>query len=176
MAQTVVFVFFATLAAAGLFYLWNTHVSRPTLEVSIRLDRSAPGAHVLWSLANHGSTPFAFTKLCIYSKRRWHRTLDTIPFDTPKRLGADDELTLATDVDWNMLEARSLAIVDDTGHEYRVAGRQLAAIQDQLHAVIDRRPSPVSARDFLFGAGDLAAGAVILGLGFFMLMWVIATG
>ena len=32
-----------------------------------------------------------------------------------------------------------------------------------------------SARDFLHGAADLTFGIVILGLGFFMLMWVIAT-
>jgi hypothetical protein len=32
-----------------------------------------------------------------------------------------------------------------------------------------------SAQDFLRGAADLTFGIVILGLGFFMLMWVIAT-
>ncbi len=175
MAQTVVFGFLATLAAAGLFYLWKRHTNRPTVAVSIRLDRSAPGAHVLWSLANHGPMPLAFTKLCIYP-HGWHRPFDTIPFDRPKRLAADDELLLATDVDWNLLDARAMAIVDDTGHEYRVAANELVAIQDQLHAVMDRHPASASAREFLFGAGDMALGAMILALGFFMLMWVIATG
>jgi hypothetical protein len=32
-----------------------------------------------------------------------------------------------------------------------------------------------SAQDFLHGAADLTFGIIILGLGFFMLMWVIAT-
>ena len=32
------------------------------------------------------------------------------------------------------------------------------------------------ANEFLRGAADLTFGALILGLGFFMLMWVIATG
>jgi hypothetical protein len=50
------------------------------------------------------------------------------------------------------------------------------AIQDQLRQLIDRRVFNTSARDFLTGAADLAFGVVILGLGFFMLMWVIATG
>jgi hypothetical protein len=176
MAQTVVFGSLATLAVAGLIVLWKRHTHPPALAVSIRLDRSAPGAHVLWSLANHGPMPLAFTKLCIYRKHSWHRALDTIPFDTPKRLAADDELLLATDVDWNLLNARAMAIVDDAGHEYRVPAGELAAIQDQLHAVIDRHPASVSAREFLFGAGDMALGAMILALGFFMLMWVIATG
>jgi hypothetical protein len=33
-----------------------------------------------------------------------------------------------------------------------------------------------SAQDFLHGAADLTFGFLILGLGFFMLMWLIATG
>jgi hypothetical protein len=33
-----------------------------------------------------------------------------------------------------------------------------------------------SAHDFLVGAADLTFGMVILGLGFFLLLWVIATG
>jgi hypothetical protein len=33
-----------------------------------------------------------------------------------------------------------------------------------------------SAHDFLHGAADLTFGVVILALGFFLLMWVIATG
>ena len=33
-----------------------------------------------------------------------------------------------------------------------------------------------SAHEFLHGAADLTFGVVILALGFFMLMWVIATG
>jgi hypothetical protein len=40
----------------------------------------------------------------------------------------------------------------------------------------ERRIYKASAQDFLRGAADLTLGVVILGLGFFMLMWVIATG
>jgi hypothetical protein len=40
----------------------------------------------------------------------------------------------------------------------------------------ERRVYKASAREFLHGAADLTFGVVILGLGFFMLMWVIATG
>jgi hypothetical protein len=39
----------------------------------------------------------------------------------------------------------------------------------------ERRVYKASAREFLHGAADLTVGIVILGLGFFMLMWVIAT-
>ena len=40
----------------------------------------------------------------------------------------------------------------------------------------DRRAQHTTANQFIAGAADLAFGVVILGLGFFMLMWVIATG
>jgi hypothetical protein len=39
----------------------------------------------------------------------------------------------------------------------------------------ERRVQQASAQEFLHGAADLTFGIVILGLGFFMLMWVIAT-
>ena len=39
----------------------------------------------------------------------------------------------------------------------------------------ERRVYKASAQDFLHGAADLTFGVVILGLGFFMLIWVIAT-
>jgi len=40
----------------------------------------------------------------------------------------------------------------------------------------EQRVYKASAQDFLHGAADLTFGFLILGLGFFMLMWVIATG
>jgi hypothetical protein len=44
-------------------------------------------------------------------------------------------------------------------------------------ACIERAPArTVSAADWLSGTADLAFGAVILGLGLFMLLWMIATG
>ena len=52
------------------------------------------------------------------------------------------------------------------------AGRDQAIEAQQLESRIYR----ASAQDFLHGAADLTFGFLILGLGFFMLMWVIATG
>jgi hypothetical protein len=43
----------------------------------------------------------------------------------------------------------------------------------------ERFPRPIhraSPNDFLHGAADITFGVVILALGFFMLMWMIATG
>jgi hypothetical protein len=49
-------------------------------------------------------------------------------------------------------------------------------LKRQLHRLIDYREDRQSAIDWLAGASNLAFGAVVLGLGFFMLMWVLATG
>jgi len=57
-----------------------------------------------------------------------------------------------------------------------VSKKQLTAIQQRMRGLIDQRDDSTSANDWLFGATNLAFGVVILGLGFFMLMWVIATG
>ena len=52
------------------------------------------------------------------------------------------------------------------------AGRDQAVEPQQFES----RLYKASAQDFLHGAADLTFGFLILGLGFFMLMWVIATG
>lgn len=44
------------------------------------------------------------------------------------------------------------------------------------HSPFGRDVYRASAHDFLHGAADLTFGVVILALGFFLLMWVIATG
>ena len=54
------------------------------------------------------------------------------------------------------------------------ARRQQPAIPRQEFEV-ERPIYKASAQDFLRGAADLTFGMVIFGLGFFMLMWVIAT-
>jgi hypothetical protein len=56
---------------------------------------------------------------------------------------------------------------------------QPAGSAGQEHAIdrqFERSVYKASAQDFLHGAADLTFGFLILGLGFFMLMWVIATG
>jgi hypothetical protein len=94
----------------------------------------------------------------------------------PTVLAPTESVVVFTDVDWSLLAAKRIAVTDAAGHEHTASSRQLIAIQDRLRQLIDRRAYQTSARDFITGAADLAFGVVILGLGFFMLMWVIATG
>jgi hypothetical protein len=94
----------------------------------------------------------------------------------PQVLEPRDHALIPTDVDWTLLSAKTIAVADTEGREHPVSRKQLHAIQQQLRLLIDRRDYSPSATDWLFGATNLAFGVVILGLGFFMLMWVIATG
>ena len=173
MAAIISFV--AVCALAG-YLLWR-HSGRlfeqPGIKVAIRLDRPEPGAHLVWDIVNTGPSPVTLTRVVVRGRSG---SGDTVPLGLPKVLAAQDHLVLPTDVDWGLLAARSVAVVDSTGCEYPAARGQLAAVQDQLRQLIDRRVHHTSARDFLSGAADLAFGVAILGLGFFMLMWVIATG
>jgi hypothetical protein len=153
--------------------VWRLARNRDAIRVTIRLDREAPGAHLIWDVTNVGPTPVTLTKLIVHGRRG---AADTVPLGLPKVLAPQDRVLLPTDVDWSLLGAVSIAVADANGREHRASRREVATVQDHLRQLIDRRVYTASARDWLFGATDLAFGVVILGLGFFMLMWVIATG
>jgi len=173
MSQTLTVI---AISALALYLLWRyaDRIFEPDgLQVRIRLDRAEPGAHLIWDILNAGPAPVTLTKLIVHGRGR---AADTVPLGLPRVLEPQDRITLPTDVDWNLLAARSIAAADATGQEHLASKRQLIAIQDQLRQLIDRRVRNATARDFIVGAADLAFGVVILGLGFFMLMWVIATG
>ena len=165
MTQTITIVTLLALAGYSIWrYRYGTALpNRTSIRVAIRLDREAPGAHLIWNITNVGSSAVTLTKLIVHGHRG---AVDTVPLGLPHILKPEESTLLPTDVDWSLLAAKSVAVADDSGREYPASRR----------ALIDRRVYVTSARDFLFGATDLAFGVVILGLGFFMLMWVIATG
>ena len=167
---------FASLAAVVGLVAWrfkDALFRRDALRISIGLDRWSAGAHLIWDIVNTDETPITLTRLVVHGRGG---AADSVPLGLPKVLQPQDRIRLAIDVDWTVIAARSLAAVDARGHEHPAPARQLASVQQHLREHIDRRVSVKSARDFLFGATDLAFGVVILGLGVFMLMWVIATG
>jgi hypothetical protein len=173
--MTQIFTIFTLVAVAG-YVMWRYHVTaddRKPVRVTVRLDRDAPGAHLIWDITNASVQPITLTKLIVHGRRG---AGDTVPLGLPRLLNPQDRVLLPTDVDWSLLAAKSIAVADDSGREHAASRRQLATIQEHLSHLIDRRVYTSSARDFLFGATDLTFGVVILGLGFFMLMWVIATG
>ena len=147
---------------------------RGRVRVAIRLDHSGVGAHLIWTITNGLSEPITMRQLVF---RGAHGAAATVPLDPPRVVAAQGQLILPIDVDWNLLGAHAIAIVDADDRDHEVPRRQLDAVQARLRQAIDRRRSaPRSARDFLAGAADLAFGVVLLGLGFFMLMWLVATG
>lgn len=147
---------------------------RGRVRVAIRLDHSGVGAHLIWTITNGRTEPVTMRQIVF---RGAHGSAATVHLDPPRTIAPQGQLILTTDVDWNLLGAHAIAVVDAGGHAHEAPRRRLAAVQDNLRQAIDRRRStPSSARDFLSGAADLAFGVMLLGLGFFMLMWVIATG
>jgi len=146
---------------------------RPGIVVAIRLDKAAPGAHLIWNIINTGAEPVTLTKFIVHGR---NGPADIMTSALPATLASRDRIIVPTDVDWTLLAARSIAVADTHGEEHYAARQQLVGIQEELRERIDRRMHSSSARDFLAGATDLAFGVAILGLGFFMLMWVIATG
>src|SRR5439155_7986142 len=131
------------------------------IHVAIRLDREAPGAHLIWDITNVGSSPVTLTKLIVHQP---HGATDTVPLGLPHILKPEEGTALPTDVDWSLLSAKSIAVADDSGREHTASRSELATIQEHLRQLIDRRVYVTSARDFLFGATDLAFGVAILGL------------
>jgi hypothetical protein len=172
MAQVLTFIALG-LGAAWCWWRRESLFRRAKVRISIRLDRSAPGAHLIWDLANAGDAPLTITKLVMRGQRDER---SSVTLEHARNIPPGEHLVFPIDVDWSLLAAQSLAAVDASGDEHKPSARQLNAVQDQLRQMIDRRAATRTAREFLFGAADLAFGAAILGLGFFMLMWVIATG
>jgi hypothetical protein len=173
MAQIFTIVTLLLLTGYAIWRYFGAAYRRDAVRVTIRLDREAPGAHLIWDITNVGAAPVTLTKLIVHGGKGKD---NTVPLGLPRLLDPQDSAVLPTDVDWSLLAAKSVAVADSSGREHEASRRELATIQEHLRELIDRRVYTPTAREFLFGATDLAFGVVILGLGFFMLMWVIATG
>jgi hypothetical protein len=160
-----------------LWYLKDRFAPGDRLQISIRLDRSAPGAHLLWQVVNTSPAAVTLTRFRITPRNvgegRGESAAEVLLPETAM-LAPGERAQLMMDVDWRLVSARAIAVCDAENRDHFAPRNQLRSVQSQLHNVIDRRAS--SARDWLFGATNLAFGVMILGLGFFMLMWIIATG
>jgi hypothetical protein len=177
MAQALTLIF--VLAALGIaaWFVRTTWLRTETVAVRLRLDHTGPGAHLMWDIGNLGQTAITVTRLVIRARsERTDPVAHNVDMHTPQVLQPQERALLPTDVDWTLLSATSMAVCDAEGREHLVSQSQLKAIQEQLGSLIERRDYAPSAKDWLSGAADMAVGVVILGLGFFMLMWVIATG
>jgi hypothetical protein len=172
MAQLLTLVSVLAAVGAGVWLYMRSRRPKDSVEVRLRLDHSGPGSHLVWDIANAGIEPITVTKLVIHSRTG----TNTVPLGIAHVLQTQEHTRVPTDVDWTLLAAKSMAVCEANGREHVVSGDQLEVIQEQVKSLIDRRVYTPSAQDWLQGATNLAFGMVILGLGFFMLMWVIATG
>jgi hypothetical protein len=179
MAQTLTFVSIFAVAIGVLCWLQTRSSTKDVARVSIRLDRAIPGAHLIWEIENTGTLPMTVSSFVIRPRRIGEgrgESIATVPLPEPETLAPGDRARLMMDVDWRLFGARTIAVCDAAGCEHVAPAAQLDTVQTQLHELVDRPASTASAPDWLRGAANLTFGVVILGLGFFMLMWVLATG
>ena len=169
---TLISILGAVAIGAWLVVLKRSKAETDVVAVRLRLDRSGPGSHLVWDIANNGPEPITVTRLLI----RTPTGGSMVALGVAQVLNTQEHTRVPTDVDWTLLAATSMAVGDGQGGEHVVSKAQLELIQEQLGSLMEHRVYTPSASDWLYGATHLAAGVVILGLGFFMLMWVIATG
>ena len=178
MAQSLTIVFLFAVAIGVSWWLRQRRAARDDVKVSIRLDGVVPGAHLIWKIENTSAVPITLSSFVIHPRRRagdsfGDSAANVLIADT-ETLQPGERARLTMDVDWRLFDARTIAMCDTAGREHLAPAAQLGAVQAQLHDLVERRTA--SAPDWLRGAANLTFGVVILGLGFFMLMWVIATG
>src|SRR5262245_43761824 len=114
MAQIVTFVSLAVVA----WLMWrfkDTRFSKDPLRIAIGLDRWTSGAHLIWDIVNTAPTPVTLTRIVAHGRRG---AADSVPLGLPKVLDPSDRIRLAIDVDWTVITARSIAVVDATGTEH----------------------------------------------------------
>jgi len=179
MAQSLTLVSIFAAAIGVWWWLRRRRTAPDDVHVAIRLDGAVPGAHLIWDVDNGCPTPVTLSAFVIHPRASGNdsgEAIATVPISSDETLEPGAHTRLAMDVDWRLFDARTIATRDADGREHLAPADQLEEVQDQLHALVDRPRSSVSASDWLRGAANLAFGVVLLGLGFFMLMWVLATG
>src|SRR5215831_15509138 len=125
---------------------------RGGVRISVRLDHTGVGAHLICTITNGTAATVTLRQLVFHGA---HHAATVIPLDPPRLVPPQGQITLAVEVDWNLLGAHEIAAVDAENRSHAVAPRQLEQVQTQLRQTIDRRrPAPRSAREFLHGAAD----------------------
>ena len=122
-----------------------------SVAIHLRLDRSGPGSHLVWDIANVGTDPITVTRLVVHSRTG----PTTVPLGMAQVLNSQEHTRLPTDVDWPLLSATSLSVCDAAGGEHLVPQKQLQLIRGAarhahraptLHAVgeglVERRHRP----------------------------------
>ena len=100
MTQTLTFATVVAVLAALAMWTYFRRRRRDAVLVRLRLDRSAPGAHLMWDIGNVGEAPITVTKLVIHTGPRRQQRTETVSLRLPQVLEPGDHVLLPTDVDW----------------------------------------------------------------------------
>jgi hypothetical protein len=141
--------------------------------VTGRVNHQGAGAYVVWTIANNSRNPLSPINLHVRSRDRSIQTIAIVANGTVK---PRSRITFASELDWSFLTADSIVVADAHGRHHRLRRRDLARLRRQLREMTHRPLNAGSAREWVHGTANLALGIALLGLGVFMLLWVIATG
>jgi len=106
MVHTWTIVFFVA-AAALMLLVARRGFARETVAVRLRLDRCAPGAHLMWDISNIGRAPITVQKLVLHLGRG-PSNAETVPLRVPQVLQPREHALIPTDVDRRSSRPRPL--------------------------------------------------------------------
>src|SRR5574340_513037 len=97
MAQVLTVVAAFVAGALVLWFVVRPRLATDTGQVSLRLDRASPGAHLIWNIGNVGTAPITVTDLIIHGR---HGATETMGLERPSALEPADHVLVPTDVNW----------------------------------------------------------------------------
>ena len=106
MAQVLTLLSILGVAAYALWRFGDRLFDGSSIAITLRLDRAAPGAHLIWHIRNGGAQPIALTKLIIHGSQG---LTDMAARGLPTVLEPTDSVVVFTDVDWSLLAAKRIA-------------------------------------------------------------------
>jgi len=69
MAQVLTLFSILAVAAYALWRYRDRLFDRSGIVITLRLDRAAPGAHLIWHIRHNGAQPITLTKLIIHGSQ-----------------------------------------------------------------------------------------------------------
>jgi len=95
MTQTMTLVSTVALAGVVLWWLRERFTPRETLRVSVRLDSSMPGSHLIWNIVNTDAQPVTLTSFAINPRHLGDgrgESIAAVPLATAETLQPGDRI------------------------------------------------------------------------------------
>jgi hypothetical protein len=137
MAQLLTLFTLAVLAL-GCWLLYRRFTRPCDLVVSVRLAHvpRSTASHLIWTVANTTNAPVAVARLIVHETTGPGVVIATA---LPAAVPPQRALVFPSDVDWTVLTARSIGVIDEAGREHVLPRKAFSELKRQLHRLIDYR-------------------------------------